>query len=163
MLKVSKLLVTSLFTTLLAFPSTLKAEEHSLIGINYPPLPEEVEEIGGWVTEKPYIIDRVSIHGQKFLLLSRLIERDSKGKASYRVVNILPLPIINFETEELLGGPLCFVNGKEALNMIFIAKSSENQPYLTKASKAWRVEGENFVEINPQSVNFQCENLSYGL
>ena len=161
MFKVSKLLVTSLFTALLAFPSTLKAEEHSLIGINYPPFPEEVEGIGGWITEEPYGIDQVSIDGQELLLLSRLIRRDSKGKAFFKVVNVLSLPSINTETEEIRGS--CFVNGKEAPNMIFLAKWEEEKPYLTKARKAWRVEGENFVEINPQSVNFQCENYAYGL
>ena len=163
MFKGSRLLATGLFTALLSFSSSLKAQQHPLVGVNYPPLPEKVDEKGGWVTQDPYVVDQVSINGLEFLLLSRIIKRDSTGKASYQVVNVLPLPPINIEIEEIAGGSSCMVNGKQAPNMIFIAKWEEDKPYLTKARKAWKVEAEKFVEINPQSVNFQCENFAYGL
>ncbi len=163
MLKVSNLLVTSIFSTLLVFPLTLKAEEHPLVGVNYPPLPEEAKEIAGWVIEAPYSISQIDVDGQELLLLTRLIRRDSKGNPFFKVVNVLSLPPINTEIEYLMPGALCTVNGSEKLNFLAIVKLENDKPYFTKASKAWRVEGENFVEINPQSVNFQCENYGYGL
>ncbi len=164
MFKLSKLIATGIFSTLLAFPLTLKAEEHPLIGVNYPPLPEEVEKIGGWLIEDPYAIDKVSINGQKLLLLDRLIGRDSQGNPFFQVVNVLPLPPINPETEELFGGSLCSVNGQNDPNVIVIIKSEDsNTPFLTKARKAWRVEDEQFNEINVKGLRFKCENFTYGL
>ncbi len=47
MFKLSKLIATGIFSTLLAFPLTTKAEQHPLIGVNYPPLPEKLEKISG--------------------------------------------------------------------------------------------------------------------
>ena len=162
MFKLSKLIASSLFATLLAFALTVKAEEHPLIGVEYPPLPEGVEEMGGWSIEVPYVIDQISIDGQELLLLGRLIERDNQGKGLYLVVNVLLLPPINDEIEGISGGSLCFVNGKNDPNIIVIAKI-EDTPHLTKARKAWRVEGEEIKEIDAAGLQFQCENFGYGL
>ncbi len=162
MLKLSKLISTVMFTALLAFPLTTKAEEHPLIGVNYPPLPEQVENIGGWSITNPYIVKQVALNGQELLLLSRRIGRDSKGKGSYKVVDVLPLPII-YKTETIKGsGSMCTVNGKEDPNIIVVVKI-ENKPKLTKVSRAWRVENEKFNEIDIQGLSFECENFGYGL
>ena len=164
MFKLSKLIATGIFSTLLAFPLTTKAEEHPLVGVNYPPLPEKLDEIGGWSINGPYVVDQVSLEGQELLLLSRLIGRDSRGKASFQVVNVLSLPPMNVETEELLAGSLCSVNGQNDPNVIVIIKSEDsNTPFLTKARKAWRVEDEQFNEINVKGLRFKCENFTYGL
>lgn len=161
MFRLSKLVVSSLLTTLLTFPLTAKAQEHPLIGVDHPPLPEGVDEIGGWIIEDPYAVKQVSHYGQELLLLSHLIGRDNQGNAFFEVVNVLPLPSIA-ETEEIAGGD-CFVNGKEEPNFIAIIKLEDDQPYLTKARKAWRVEGEKFNEVSVQGLRLKCENLSYGL
>lgn len=162
MLKLGKLIATSMFTALLAFPLSAKAEERPLIGANYPPLPEGVEEMGGWLINDPYAIERVLIEGQNLLLLSRLRGRDSSGKASFKVVNVLPLPPIA-KTEEIIDGSMCSINGKSDPNFIAIMKLEDDRPYLTKARKAWRIEGEEFEEVNVANYRFKCENLAYGL
>ena len=157
-----KLIATSIFTALLAFPSTTKAEEHPLIGVNYPPLPEEVENIGGWTIESPYTVKQVFFKGKELLLLNRLLKRDSRGKGFYEVVNVLTLPPVA-QTEEIIDGSMCSINGKSAPNFMAIMKLEDDKPYLTKARKAWRVEGEKFNEVNVTNFQLKCENLSYGL
>ncbi len=161
MFKLSKLIVTSMFTVLLTFPLTTKAEDHPLIGINHPPLPEEIEGMGGWLIEEPYTVKQVSMDGQESLLLSRVIERDAQGNPLFQVVNVLALPPIDVK-KEILRGFMCQVNGKEDPNVIVVMKL-EDTPYLTKARKAWRVENEQFNEIDVASLQFQCENFGYGL
>ncbi len=162
MLKLSKLIAASLFTTLLTGTLTTKAEEHPLIGINHPPFSQEIEEFVGWTIESPYSIDQVSFNGQELLLLNRLIKIDSQGDPVFEVVNVLPLPII-YETETIKGsGSMCTVNGQEDPNIIVVVKI-ENKPKLTKVSQAWRVENEKFNEIDIQGLSFECENFGYGL
>lgn len=164
MFNLSKLIIASLLTVYSGFPITIKAQElNGLIGINYPPLPQGIDEIAGWVIKDPYGIDHISIEGQEFLLLSRLTKTDSRGNPFFEVVNVLPLPPINLEIEEVLSGSFCRSNGQKASSFIVIIKSEEDQQYLTKVRKAWRVEGENFVEVNPQSLSFQCENFGYDI
>ena len=163
MIKGSRLALASIYTALLAFPLKAMAEGHPLIGVNYPPLPEEVEEIGGWKAKSPYVVKRVVYNSQKSLLLGRLIQRDSQGKGSYKVVDVLTLPPINTETEEITGRS-CLVNGKKDLNMIAIIKSEDgNTEFLTRVRKAWRIEGEKFNEVDVTNYRFKCENYSYGL
>lgn len=160
MIKLSNLIVASIFTTLLAFPFTTKAEEHPLFGVSYPPLPEEVNERGGWMIDETHSVKQVSLKGQELLLLARLIARDSSGQASFQVIDVLTLPAM-VETEEITGGSSCLVNGKEASNLIVIAKPSDTA-FFTKARKAWRVENEKFNEIDVTGLRFQCENFNYG-
>lgn len=161
MFKISKLILTSILPAFLAFPFTTKAEEHPLVGINHPPLPEEVEEIGGWTVEDPYSIDQISIRGQESLLLSRRIGRDSQGKGSYKVVDVLPLAL-NSQTEIIRGGVLCTVNGVEEPNIVVIVALT-NTPQFTKVLKAWRIENEKFNETSTQGLSIACENFGYGL
>lgn len=160
MFKISKLILTSILPAFLVFPVAAKAE-HTLIGVNYPPFPEGVEEMGGWTAEDPYSIRRISIRGQESLLLSRRIGRDSQGKASYKVVDILPLPLM-YKTEIIRGGVLCTVNGVEEPNILVIVELT-NAPKLTKARKAWRIENEKFNETSTQGLRIACENFGYGL
>ena len=81
----------------------------------------------------------------------------------YKVVNVLTLPPLSAETEEVTGGSSCTANGIKDPNFIMIMKSNDNTPYLTKARKAWWVEGETFKEVKVQGFQFQCENFNYGL
>ena len=162
MFKLSKLIATGMVTAFLAWTLTAKAEEHPLIGVSYPPFPEGVEEMGGWSIDSSHIIDQISIEGKELLLLSSLIKRDSQGKGSYKVEDVLPLPII-YKTETIKGsGDFCTVNGSEDPNIIVVVKI-ENTPKLTKVSQAWRVENEEFKEIDIQGLSFECENFGYGL
>ena len=80
MIKRSNLIAASVFASLLVFPVTTKAEEHPLVGVSYPPLPEEVKERAGWSIKSPYVVDYVFYNGQRSLLLGRLLRRDSQGK-----------------------------------------------------------------------------------
>lgn len=162
MFKISKLIATSIFTTLLAFPLALKAEEFSLIGVNHPPLPETVEAMYGWLIEDSHSIDRVSMRGQELLLLSRLTGRNSQGDPSFEVVSMLSLPLM-YKTETIKGSEsFCSVNEKIDPNIVVLVKI-ENTPKLTKARKAWRIENEEFKEISVQGLSFACENFGYGL
>ena len=156
-----QLIATSIFTALLTFPLTTKAEKHPLIGVNLPLLTEEVEERGGWSMEPPYYVQQVLMDGQELLLLNRLI-RDSQGKPFLQVVNVLLLPPMA-ETEKMAGGASCLVNGQPDHNWIFVVKSANYAPFFTKASQAWRVEGEKFKEVNVQGLRFKCEKLASGL
>ncbi len=156
-----QLIATSIFTALLTFSLTTKAEKHPLIGVNLPLLTEAVEERGGWSMEPPYYVQQVLMDGQELLLLNRLI-RDSQGKPFLQVVNVLLLPPMA-ETEKIAGGSSCLVNGKPDSQLIFVVKSANYPPYFTKASKAWRVEGEKFKEVKVQRLRFKCRNLAYGL
>ncbi len=160
MIKLSNLIVTSILSTFIAFPFTAKAEEHPLVGISYPPLPEEVSERRGWTIDETYSVNYVFMKGQELLLLDRLTRRSSSGQASFQVIDVLTLPAM-VETEEITGGSSCFVNGKEASNLIVIAKPSDTA-FFTKARKAWRVENEKFNEIEVTGLRFQCENFNYG-
>ncbi len=135
MIKRSRLALASVCTALLAFPLRTKAEGHPLVGINYPPLPEGVESISSWVTGGSYTVRQVLVNKQKLLLLNRLSKRDQQGKGFYEVINVLALPPIT-ETEEILAGTSCTVNGKEDRDFIMIMKSNDNTPHLTKARKA---------------------------
>ena len=161
MFKFPRMITTSIFTTLLLFPSIIKAEEHPLVGISYPPLPEEVNDKGGWIIDETYSVNQVSTKGRELLFLDRLIRRDSKGKGYFQVIDVLTLPPRG-EREEVTGGSSCYIDGKEASNLIVVVKSSE-QKFFTKARKAWRVENEKFNEIDVTGLRFQCENFSYGL
>ena len=160
MIKLSNLIIASIFTTLLAFPFTTKAEEHPLVGISYPPLPEEVKKRRGWTIDESYSVNYVSMKEQELLLLARLIARDSSGQASFQVIDVLTLPAMG-ETEEITGGSSCLVNGKEASNLIVIAKPSDTA-FFNKARQAWLVENEKFNEIDVSGLRFQCENFNYG-
>ena len=161
MFKFPRMITTSIFTTLLLFPSIIKAEEHPLVGISYPPLPEEVNDKGGWIIDETYSVNQVSTKGRELLFLDRLIRRDSKGKGYFQVIDVLTLPTMT-ETEEISGGD-CFVNGQNERNFIAIMKSNDNTPFLTKVLKAWRVEGEKFNEVDVTRLRVKCENYSYGL
>lgn len=162
MIKISNLIAASVFASLFLFPVTVKAKEHSLVGVQFPPLSEEFEGKGGWVVDDLHIIEQTSKEEQKLLLLGRLVKRNSQGKDLYEVVNVLTLPPIA-NTEEVIGGSSCFLNGQEDRNLIAIMKSNDNTPYLTNARKVWRVEGEEFKEVNVTSFQIKCENYSYGL
>ena len=155
MLKRAKLVLTSMLAGFLAFPLATKAEEHPLVGIDYPPLPEEVEEINRWAIEEPYSINNISFNGQRLLLLERLTGTNSQ------VLNVLPLPIM-YQTEKVEGGDFCTVNGVEEPNVIVIVKI-EDTSQLTKVRKAWLVVNEEFKEISTQGKSFACENFGYGL
>lgn len=163
MSKLSKLILSGaiVFGALLASP--LMAQEHPLIGLQYPPFPQEVDNSGGWTLSDSYSINQIALNGQELLLLSRLLGRDSQGKAFFEVVNVLSLPPINTEIEYLMGGPLCNVDGRRQLNYMGIIKIDDEADYLTEVNRAWRVEGENFVEINPQNFSFQCDNYTEGI
>ena len=162
MFKLSRLIATSLFAALLTWTLNAKAEEHPLIGLQHPPLPEEVEDIVGWTIEDPYSIDQVSTDGQELLLLNRLLKIDSQGNPFFQVVNVLSLPPIDTEETIKGSGDMCKVNGVEDPNIIVLIKV-ENTPHLTKARQAWRVENEQFNEIDITGLQFQCENFGYGL
>ncbi len=168
MFKLSQLIITSIFFALLTFELTLRAEEHplvgvNLVGVNYPPLPEKIAPISGWLIKAPYAIEKVSIQGKQLLLLSRLIERDSQGSPFFEVVNVLFLPPFNPEIEEIAEGSSCSVNGQNDPNVIVIIKSEDRDTqFLTQARQAWRVEGEKFNEINVIDHQFKCENSAFG-
>lgn len=161
MIKLLNLIAASIFSTLLLFPSTTKAEDYPLIGISYPPLPEGVNDRGGWLIDESYSVNQVSIQGQKLLLLDRLTGRDSQGRASFQVIDVLKLPLM-YKTEEITGGSSCSVNSQEDPSIVVIAKSS-NTEFFNKARKAWRVKDGKFNEISVQGLQFQCENFNYGL
>ena len=164
MFKLSKLIVSVMVTAWLNCPLTVKAEEHPLIGVNYPPLPEKIEKIGGWLIEEPYSIDRAAVEGKELLLLSRITGRDRQSNPYFQVVNVLTLPPINSETEQISSGPLCHVDGQKDLNVIVIVKLEDgNTEFLTKVRKAWRVEGEEFKEMDVAGIQFECENFGYGM
>ena len=164
MSKISKIILAGIISVYVSFPSIVKAEEHPLKGVEYPPFPQGVEEWGGWVTEDPYSVDRVFINGEGLLLLTRLLGRNNKGKAFFEVVTVLPLPSLNTETEEIMGGgDTCKINGERATNYVAIVKYEEGKQYLTDIRKVWRIEKENFVEINPQGLNLRCENVGFDL
>ena len=156
-----KLLVTGIVLAWSTFPLNAKAEEHPLVGKVHPPLLEITEDRGGWSIEAPYTVKEVFIDKQRLLLLNRVIEKDNKGIPTFQVVEVLTLPTIT-ETEEISGGD-CFVNGQKERNFIAIMKSNDNTPFLTKARKAWRVEGEKFNEVDVTRLRVKCENYSYGL
>ena len=170
MFKLSKLIVTSIVSALLAFPLTSKAEElNSLIGVKHPPLPEEFDKKAGWLIDDTYSITSVSVDGQELLLLDRFIDRDSKDKALFQVVNVLPLPLIDDDTEGVFAGApyQCRIDdGEYDPTLIVIAQLEDgNTEFLTKVRKAWRVEleAEKFNEINVQGLEFKCENMGFGL
>lgn len=155
-----KLIATSIVLALSTFPLKTKAEEHPLVGVQHPPLLGITEDRGGWLIENSYTVDEVFINEERLLLLNRLIVRDSQGNSSYEVVEVLTLPTL-YETEEIVGGD-CLVNGQKDLNFIAIMKLNDDTPFITKARKAWRVEGEKFKEVDLTNLRLKCENYSYG-
>ena len=176
MFKLSKLLIAfSMFSALLTFPLTSKAEElNDLIGIKHPPMPTEIMETGGWSVHKEIVnrthsITSASVNGQELLFLDRIIGRDSQGKPSFQVVDVLPLPPIDNQKEDILGGSpyQCRINeGEYDPTLIVIARLEDgNTEFLTQVRQAWRVdlESERFNEINLRGLEFKCENMGFGL
>lgn len=174
MFKLPQLVLTSMLTALLTVPLTAKAEDkNSLIGIKHPPMPEGIQETGGWsvhqeISNRTHSITSVSVDEKEFLFLDRISGRDSQGKPFFQVVDVLPLPPIETEKEDVLGGSpyLCHINGEYDPTLIVIAQLEDsNTEFLTNIRKAWRVdlEAEKFKEIDTEGVEFRCENFGYGI
>ena len=178
MLKLSALII---LTSLLTCPLTNKAQaggenNSKYIGLQYPPVPKEITIEGGWVIGQKdanapsnYSISSVREEDKTSLWLERLIARDNRGKPSFQVVNVLPLPPIAPETEGVFGGSpyQCRVKeGEYDPTLIVIARLEDNNTeFLTKVRKAWRVDlaSEQFNEIDVRGLEFQCENMGFGL
>ena len=178
MLKFSALII---LTSLLTCPLMVKAQaggknDSKYIGLQYPPVPDGITIEGGWVIEQKgsnalsdYSIGSVVEGDKTSLWLERLIGQDPQGKPSFQVVDVLPLPPIDNQKEDILGGSpyQCRINeGEYDPTLIVIAQLEDgNTEFLTQVRQAWRVDlaSEQFNEINLQGLEFKCENMGFGL
>ncbi|MGK7947270.1 MAG: hypothetical protein AB4368_00305 [Xenococcaceae cyanobacterium] len=150
-------------------------DRNKYIGLEYPPVPDGIIIEGGWTIEEKdsstlteYSIGSVIEGDKKFLWLEHFISLNEEGEPSFKLVDILPLPPIDSEKEDVLGGSpyLCHINGEYDPTLIVIAKLEDsNTEFLTNIQKAWRVDlaKEKFKEIETVGVEFRCENMGFGL
>lgn len=142
------------------------------VGIEHPPEPPGVEDLGGWVIRTEawrenrdtttYAIQHAVIAGREWVWLDTLVRHTPDGRAIWRVVAALELP-----QAPANGGLVttCERDDGSVEGQVFaIAEwAASNQKYLRVIHQAWRVDlgALAIAEVPPASV--RCLNEAYGL
>ena len=143
----------------------------SYIGLNYPPLPNDLESRGGWLVGEIsgaliYSVKEIS-QGEKRMLWLNIASPTRQGQATFKVKDVLSLPSFDDDSEIVTGGSdECSVNGKPDPNLIVLAKLEDaDTQYLTKIRKAWQVDQTvgKFKGLSLEGIQIKCQNVNYGI
>jgi hypothetical protein len=142
----------------------------------HPPFPSGVERHDGWIvlTEAWRIasqenrdtttlgVQRVSIHGQEWMLLDTMVARLPDGRASWQVVDAMRLPAPPDSAGIVVD---CFHRDWPAIpgEVFAIGKwPGPSEQYVPVVHRAWKIDvrDRRFVEIRVDGV--WCHNEGYG-
>ncbi len=112
------------------------------IGLRYRNLPRGLESLGGWiigdaVEGKEYAISYLKQGRKQMLWLEILLSRDSEGKPSFEVIDVLDLPRVKSPDQLSGGAGQCKLNQVTDPEIIAIAKYQDAE-FWTEISRAWR-------------------------
>jgi len=144
-----------------------KQKSRRYIGLRYRDLPRGLESLGGWiigdaVEGKEYAISYLKQGRKQMLWLEILLSRDSEGKPSFEVIDVLDLPQIKSPDQLSGGAGQCKLNQVTDPEIIAIAKYQDAE-FWTEISRAWRAnrQSHQFERISPQ--NIVCYNPGWGV
>jgi hypothetical protein len=146
----------------------------SYIGLIHPPLPDELKNLGGFLTgtgddsEYPYSVNLIQKGSERMIWLDLPISQDENERAVSKVVDVAPLPSFDKNPEIVIGGSSnkCSINGEYDPNLIALAKLEDgNTEYLTKIRKAWQIDpiAGKFKDVSLESLQIQCQNVNFGI
>ena len=97
------------------------------LGKLYKPVPGAPEFVSGWVIGfSEYLISEWRLEGCHLVFFERVVERNSIGEATFRILDVLALPSLG--KGEALLGMTCLFGGEEALEIIAIGEPSLGEP-----------------------------------
>jgi len=119
----------------------------SYIGLIHPPLPDELKNLGGFLTgtgddsEYPYSVNLVQKGSERMIWLDLPISQDENERAVSKVVDVAPLPSFDKNRDSHWGSSnKCSINGEYDPNLIALPSLKMATQYLTKIRKAWQID-----------------------
>lgn len=135
------------------------------VGMTHPPVPEGLEKLAGAVAAGPgesaaearFGFQHLRIGDRRFVWLSVLEGRDASGEPSWRVVDVLEVPVPEPDERLLIHG--CETDDRTAL-VALVLRAEEGAADIRSA---WGVdrEAERFVSVAPDGVACQGPGLEH--
>lgn len=175
-LSISCLLAVGLFGTVLPAVSQTanqsvtvmaQANSQSFVGLQYRDIPSELVDRGGWVIDANdrgifnFGVAHIQQGRRGMLWFTRFIRHDAKGRAIWRVIDVLELPAIS-QSQDLTSSRFCTQNGKKNRDLIAIVEATDTE-YRTQIHRAWRTNRATgkFESISTRGI--VCQNPGWGV
>lgn len=136
------------------------------IGVTHPPVPGGLEKLAGAVAAGPgesaadarFGFQHLRVGDRRFVWLSVLEGRDASGEPSWRVADVLEVPVPEADERLLIHG--CEADDRTAL-VALVQRSDESGA--GEVRSAWGVdrEAERFVPVAPEGVRCQGPGLEH--
>jgi hypothetical protein len=137
------------------------------IGLRYKNVPKGLTDLGGWVVGndlvngREYVVANVKKGAQQMLWLEVILARDTQGRPTYQVVDVLNLPTIT-NAVQLTHGGQCSRNGVTDPELITIARY-EDTSELRQILRAWRANRRSGKFEVASVRNIVCSNRGQGV
>lgn len=155
-----KLILSIIIISLFYSPLLQASTGQNLIGKSYHHKLVGVQSLGGWMVGKKHVVSQYIINHKKYLSLEKITGHNAQGKASYTILDIMPLPLLS-PGQEVSGGS-CKYNGQFNTEIIAITAGG-NSEWIAPAGKAWQAhQGTGKItEISTKGI--LCENMGWGI
>jgi hypothetical protein len=146
---------------------TIPKSNRNYIGLRYKNVPKGLTDLGGWVVGndlvngREYVVANVKKGAQQMLWLEVILARDTEGRPTYQVIDVLNLPTIT-NSVQLTHGGQCERNGVTDPELITIARYQDTAE-LRQILRAWRANRRSGKFEVASVRNIVCSNRGQGI